>query len=382
MRERLNLGPQPQLEILACAGDLELRGSPRPDVTIEGEQINLTTHDEEQRAVIESRAGSCTIRLPSEGSAAIGPVSGMLQIKNILGQVSVESVDGECAGRGIGSLYAGRVGGSLRMKRLAGPLTAGTIGGDVILQDVGGSVQIKQIGGDLYARNLGGSAEVAQISGNLTLRTAFFPETISHFAVGGKARFRTPAGANVRFVAPQGTSFHLGRGIEAVQEGEWLIVTLGDGSATVHIRAQGGMYVTSSDEREGAPFITGLEEDLDAHLAEVSARLDAHFAELEVQLSAYLAGPTKQRIEREIDAARRHIEAARRRVERAARRSHGPYPPSQREAGLSAWSPGGARAAHEPVSDDERLLILRMLEAGTISIEEAERLLSALEGGR
>jgi hypothetical protein len=32
------------------------------------------------------------------------------------------------------------------------------------------------------------------------------------------------------------------------------------------------------------------------------------------------------------------------------------------------------------VSDEERLMILRMLERGQISVEEAERLLVALEG--
>jgi hypothetical protein len=33
------------------------------------------------------------------------------------------------------------------------------------------------------------------------------------------------------------------------------------------------------------------------------------------------------------------------------------------------------------VSEDERLSILRMLEKGTVTVEEAEKLLQALEGG-
>jgi hypothetical protein len=33
------------------------------------------------------------------------------------------------------------------------------------------------------------------------------------------------------------------------------------------------------------------------------------------------------------------------------------------------------------VNDEEGLTVLRMLEQGTISLEEAERLLQALEGG-
>jgi hypothetical protein len=34
----------------------------------------------------------------------------------------------------------------------------------------------------------------------------------------------------------------------------------------------------------------------------------------------------------------------------------------------------------EPVSDDERMTILRMVEQGKISVTDAEKLLSALEG--
>jgi hypothetical protein len=34
----------------------------------------------------------------------------------------------------------------------------------------------------------------------------------------------------------------------------------------------------------------------------------------------------------------------------------------------------------EPVSDDERMVILRMVEQGKISVADAEKLLAALEG--
>ena len=37
-------------------------------------------------------------------------------------------------------------------------------------------------------------------------------------------------------------------------------------------------------------------------------------------------------------------------------------------------------AASDPVSEEERLMILQMLEQGNISLEEAEQLLAALEG--
>jgi hypothetical protein len=60
--------------------------------------------------------------------------------------------------------------------------------------------------------------------------------------------------------------------------------------------------------------------------------------------------------------------------ERAARHAHG------------AWSfsiptpPTPPTPQGDPVTEDERLMILRMLEQKQISMEEAEQLLSALEG--
>jgi hypothetical protein len=43
-------------------------------------------------------------------------------------------------------------------------------------------------------------------------------------------------------------------------------------------------------------------------------------------------------------------------------------------------SPSQAEAAYEPVGDEERLIILQMLEQKQITVDQAEQLLAALEG--
>ena len=50
--------------------------------------------------------------------------------------------------------------------------------------------------------------------------------------------------------------------------------------------------------------------------------------------------------------------------------------------GRWSWdlSPKGPEVTGDAVSDDERLVILRMLQENKISLEEAEKLLAALEG--
>ncbi len=80
---------------------------------------------------------------------------------------------------------------------------------------------------------------------------------------------------------------------------------------------------------------------------------------------------TAQRAQRQADRAVRRADQKVRQAERHARRWN------------VNWSAGtnSATPAPEPVSDDERLSILKMLQDKKITAEEAEKLLAALEGG-
>jgi hypothetical protein len=84
----------------------------------------------------------------------------------------------------------------------------------------------------------------------------------------------------------------------------------------------------------------------------------------------------QERMEQKLAAAQRRMEQRSQARDRASRHGHHPigmgiltFPTSQRPS-----TPPG-----EPVSEEERLVILRMLEEKKISMEEAEKLLSALE---
>jgi len=73
----------------------------------------------------------------------------------------------------------------------------------------------------------------------------------------------------------------------------------------------------------------------------------------------------------------RRAEAKARAAEVRARRG-------QANVKIGRWNwditPHGPVEAAAPVSDDERLTVLKMLQQKKISIEEAEKLLAALEG--
>jgi DNA-binding transcriptional MerR regulator len=89
---------------------------------------------------------------------------------------------------------------------------------------------------------------------------------------------------------------------------------------------------------------------------------------------------TQEKVRRAQEKLERKLETARRKEEQRGQQSGGGA-----RYGRSAWQfnfppTPPAPPAKESVSDVERLTILRMLEQKKITIDEAEQLLSALEG--
>ncbi len=116
-------------------------------------------------------------------------------------------------------------------------------------------------------------------------------------------------------------------------------------------------------------------QDLEADVDEIMAQLDDRLKALEERLSAAGLSQERQRkIELKIEKARRRGEEALRRARRKLerRRKRATRGGSLRDANLDV-------AIDTPVSEDERLLILEMLQGGSITVEQAEALLDALE---
>ena len=88
----------------------------------------------------------------------------------------------------------------------------------------------------------------------------------------------------------------------------------------------------------------------------------------------------QEKIRRAQAKMERKLEATRRRAERKARAAERAARDRRRRAEPVEWTPSPPKKVSEPVSDEERLMILQLLEQGKITTEEAEQLLSALEG--
>jgi hypothetical protein len=144
---------------------------------------------------------------------------------------------------------------------------------------------------------------------------------------------------------------------------------MGKAEAEIELQAGGDLWVRAGD----------LEDmDVEFDLGEdIAARIESKMAEMEARLGALGAGVFAFDSERIGDQVRRAVTRAMRKAAGARKRA------VVGKARGKRTGPGVFGACGVPgpgAHEEERLAVLGMLEKGTISVEEAEKLLKALEG--
>jgi flagellar motility protein MotE (MotC chaperone) len=181
-------------------------------------------------------------------------------------------------------------------------------------------------------------------------------------------------------------------GINPVETGMFRKLTLGSGSAKINLVAGSEVIVTSREEewenmaefdplgREG-PFSPGEFPGISSDMHErISRRIEE--ATRRALKASVRTQEQSERVQRRVEAAMRRAEEKMRSAERRTMHMgisvgrwgvniNRPVPPVP---------PTPPAPPSEPVTDEERLTILKLLQEKKISLQEAEKLLAALEG--
>ncbi len=331
-------------------------------------------------------------------------------IQNVRGNLRVKSAD---------RLRVSRIGGNLQATEV-GTLSTDQVGGNATLKGISGAVTLGQVAGNFAAKNLSGGAKVPKIGGNLALNGQVSAGSTYHFHVRGNAVLRLPAEASAHVaLSARGKILSSVALADRVEEGNTLSGTLGDGGAEIAVDAGGNVMLGGGSSEAGAAMGAELGEeishqieaslqaiDLEAIGRQVSEEMDAALSRLQVKLESVdwerIGAQSQSAVERAMEQMRRNmdrmvekaarhqekverkVEREQRRLERQERRRH---KVAGREQGTQEeLADAAAEAAYredgpvepEPDLDEERLSILRMVEQGQISPEEAEMLLDAL----
>lgn len=374
----------PRILIEHAGSDLRLRGWERAAVAAEGDQATIT--EQEDGTLVIQGSSDLDVRLPADSEVTVGAVGSDARVTGISGLLRIGSVGSDLVLRKTGPVSVDAVGSDLRIKRVEGDVRAGSVGSDATIREVNGATRLGNVGSDLYVRDVIGPCEVENTGSDLVLSTDFLPGAVYRFTVGGDIVCRVAPDADVRFhildcddltVDAPGAELHE---VDAHDE-----IVFGGGAALVELSAGGEIRLVGQDEDYLMAINLQLEEDLQARLSGLEERLAEQLSGLDdlIETKAErLRQRAEQQAERAMRAAERSLRKAEKRTEHGKRKrsftfsfggDSAPRPPRPPR-------PPAPPEPREPVTDDERLLILRMLEQKQISVEEAEKLLAALEG--
>jgi hypothetical protein len=407
--------PRIQLNV---SGDLNLKGQDSFEVAVKSDDIDQLVLEAQDDQVTIRYPGDCSVRVPRAAVIQVTVVHGDGVIKAVDGDLTIDTINGDLELRNVGATKIGKVNGDLEAKNLEGNLNINSVQGDVSIRGVQGDFTIiKKVEGNLTLNDVGGNA-TASASGNIFLRLDPAPGHTYEFISDGNIFCRLPADASVGISVPKASQvmvdlpgIHASAPVQAPYE-----LTLAEGDAHISLLADGNVVLdTFTPDWDVEDFNVDVDSEVngmaDAVSQQITQQVESQIRMIEDQLNAQLSSLTmrlnaanlseeqarrveerareaseranarvqdrirhaQERMELKLAAAQRKIDSKAQAQERASR--HGrhnwsfniPTPPSP------AAPPG------EPVSEDERLMILRMLEQKKITMDQAEELLSALE---
>lgn len=414
-KERIETGKAPQIFVGACDGDLVIRGGVEPTLLVRGEY----TVEEKAGGYHLSGRGDLRIIVPAAATVQVEEVSGNLIAKGVsgaceigrvygnavlveTGPARIDAVHGDLSARGTQAVAVGEVHGDVSARRtgglvlraiygdcsarsVAGPVTIEEVSGDADLRGVDGDVAVGRAHRDVNVAYANGQVIVGGADGDIRLRGALSPGNHA-LAARGDIVLRWPVNAALNLVAA-------GRSVDnrlplqdIVEKDGRLTARLGEGETYVTLSADGRIILKEADpdekwefgpeseefEFEAAAAIGGL--GLENIAARIEAEVNSHLARVARDFETRFGPEFGQRM---AEKAARQAERAAERAERAGERARRKGEWRGRGPGFEAPSPAPPRRSASP---EEQLKILKMVESGAITPEDAGMLLEALEG--
>jgi hypothetical protein len=415
-KQSIRTGATPRI-ILNISGNLSVKGWDKLEVIAKGSTPDdLMIDDQDEEIRIECRSNG-SLRVPYGAVIHADHIEGDTTIKSVEGDISINQIAGNLSLRSVGSAAIGTVHGNLAARNIDGNLALEKCHGNVAMRDIRGDLRIDDgISGNLTLKEIDGSAK-ANIRGNVSAALDPSPESSYDFQTKGDFSCRLPADVSVKIGILQGSQIAVRfPGIEVPSQ----ITTpyeikLGDGDANLTLKAAGKISLVSRppdwdlgefDIEFGDDYelmtealneqissqinaqMEMMEEELEQQLDMLSNSLEKtalsaeqaeRIAERAREASERANRRAQEKIRRSQEKMQRKLEAARLRAERKARAAERAARDRRRRP-ESPERPVPPSRVSDPVSDEERLMILQMLEQGKVTPEEAEQLLAALEG--
>lgn len=341
------------LTIREAVGDLRLQGlSGRVDLeVVRGDArleelagqtlLNQAEADLRAERVAELRiAAGCQgdVRFIDGGLFSAAAVTGDLRVINA-DRIEVETVHGD--------LWA---------EKMSGVVTIGRAAGDARLNDVHGAVTLQSVAGDLRAQELRAGLRAGRVNGDVLLGGPFTAGSEYTVVADGDIQLNLPADTDALLAVRAGGRIRSDLSLTPAADGTPAFsTTLGQGACRILLTARGDVRIAQEDAQGKAK----------------ASRREEPFVEL-----GNLGERIRQQVAASLAAAGINIEMGERSWGWSyGRRGRSPMPPPEPPR---PPSPPERPKAPPRATTEEQLTILKMVEEGRITPEEADRLLRAL----
>ncbi|MBK8902870.1 MAG: hypothetical protein IPM53_16900 [Anaerolineaceae bacterium] len=409
-QEKILTGKAPHINITECNGDLVVRTWAETAVSLKGDSFEVNQAEE---AISISSKRELKLTVPVYSSLSVQYANGDVAIKLVEGDVELVEVNGDAVLTGLNNVTIQTLNSDLSAKNLNGELSIDTVNGDVALRNIGG-LTVQSVQGDLAVRNVNGSVTLHQAFGDVSLRTVNGDVTI-HSGMrdvnlrnlgglvtvesilgdirlyGGLSeadhslsaerdiivRWPLTAPLNLTATAPS-IKNRLPLDKETEMENT-LIGRLGDGQTNLILKANGRILLKEGDIVDHQKW--GEDPDLEAEFdfdfadlgSQISQQINEQVSQITQRLESKLGPEFTQRM---ADKLTRKVEQATARAEQAAARAR---QRAERQRPSRPPRPAAPPDLKQKASSEEQLKILKMVEQGIISPNEAATLLEALE---
>jgi hypothetical protein len=412
MTHILSLTREDPIIHIKAYGGVRIKGTDAAEVQCEIDAPQLATLVEDNGHVYITVNSSCQLTVPAASAIQIEKGMGSVKIANIHNAIEIEKVLGNLVLDQVGQANVGRVGGNFSVQKASGTVQVEKVGGTLVVHEVaafscekvGGNCYVKSVengftlgkaGGKFLGQDIGGEVVVERIGGtflgkNLTLK--------GDLRTGGQIHLS-------RF------NFHKSLGLRAGGEIQLMVADdlddvkfdLKSGAENITISLRGddlsigdkyyeyllGQEKKRTLEAASGGFISILpvsdpDEDIVGDLSRYFEYEDSPLSEMIQERVVHAT----RRTEAKVRAAEVRLEQIRERIEKhrgfdvhvdfeegdlpkpADRKPVSPVPPVP-----PVTRPAGKKGA----TDEERLMILQMLQDSKISVDEAEALFKAME---
>ena len=362
MSKQISLGPEPYIKIESVAGDLRLVGWDSDEILVRSDEEAVTLQQNEDEVSISCQ-DDLTLNVPKNSRIYIQTIIGDASIRGVEGDFEADLLKGDVAIRDAGKVTLGAIESDFSLRVAQGDVRVKSVGGDASLREVNGSLTLDSVSDDLAIRGVGGN-----------LKVDVDADVVVHLDPKPGQEYSVVAGDDIMLVLPEDANATLTLNADRIavnfpgvktDDSTSKVVTLSEGAAKVDLNAGGRVLVSTSK---------GAADSADEFGNFAGMMFD--WGNWGRELGEYWGNYGREMGER---MSKRAEEGARR-AERKVRRAAG------RHSARMKWNwdldnmPKTPK--REPVSEEERMTILRMLAEKKITSEEAEQLLSALEGGQ